>query len=226
MEKLSCLYISSSEWQVLMFVIRKTYGWHKKEDNISLTQFQKGTGLSRPTVIWAIKQLVRHALLVVKRNGLVNRYGFQKDHDKWGSRLRLTSKAQRTSAGKFQRTSASKAQRTHKRKIKENIKENTTKVVSYGNSELNNLLEFAKTLKFPLQGSERINRFNAWNFLRKHGLEESKKLVKMACAVRGLDYAPVINDFIQLYRKDGDLVTYFQKQLNQKGVKNYDQQPN
>jgi len=120
-EKLAKLNLTSSQWQVLMFILRKTYGWHKKEDNISLTQIEEGTNLSRPTVCFAIKELVKQALLV-KSSGLlnkkkkrINRYGFQKNYEKWTSRPRLTSKAQRTSNGKFQRTSNSKAQRTHKR---------------------------------------------------------------------------------------------------------------
>ncbi len=53
-----------AEYQVIFFVIRKTWGWGKKEDFISLTQFQAGTGLSRPTITKTIKNLVARKILV------------------------------------------------------------------------------------------------------------------------------------------------------------------
>lgn len=43
-----CYYrISGEEWLVLWVVLRKTYGWNKKEDKISLSQFADLTKLSR-----------------------------------------------------------------------------------------------------------------------------------------------------------------------------------
>src|SRR3989338_2000960 len=56
--------ILGSEFQILFFVIRKTYGYQKKEDRISLTQFEKWTGLSRATVVKALKNLVIRNILV------------------------------------------------------------------------------------------------------------------------------------------------------------------
>lgn len=46
-----------AEYAICLFVIRKTYGFNKKEDQISLSQFEKGTGRSRPTVMKALKNL-------------------------------------------------------------------------------------------------------------------------------------------------------------------------
>ncbi len=53
-----------SELSLLLFVIRKTWGWNKKEDIISLTQFELGLGVSRHTVINTIKNLVSKKMLV------------------------------------------------------------------------------------------------------------------------------------------------------------------
>jgi len=44
-------YLQGSETKVVLFLIRKTFGWHKKQDKISLSQFEKGTGLSRQSII-------------------------------------------------------------------------------------------------------------------------------------------------------------------------------
>lgn len=53
-----------SELALAIFVIRKTWGFNKKEDIISLTQFEKGLNLSRHTIINAIKTLVLLNILV------------------------------------------------------------------------------------------------------------------------------------------------------------------
>jgi phage replication O-like protein O len=50
-------YLKGTELKVLLFLIRKTFGWQKKEDRISLSQFAKGTGISRPYIVEALRQL-------------------------------------------------------------------------------------------------------------------------------------------------------------------------
>lgn len=72
--------ILASEFRVSLFVIRKTYGFHKKTDRISLTQFEKGTLLSRATVVKALKNLVSRNILV---KTAIPTYTFNKDYDLW-----------------------------------------------------------------------------------------------------------------------------------------------
>jgi hypothetical protein len=60
------------ELRVLMVVIRKTFGWHKIRDRISLTQLEKFTGSQRGDIIKAAKALEELGLLrkdVTGRNG-------------------------------------------------------------------------------------------------------------------------------------------------------------
>ena len=72
--------ILASEFRILLFIIRKTYGYQKKEDKISLTQFEKGTELSRATVVKALKNLVSRNILV---KTAIPTYSFNKYYDKW-----------------------------------------------------------------------------------------------------------------------------------------------
>ena len=71
--------LNSSDFRIFLTIIRKTYGYNKKEDHISLTQFEKYTGLSRPTVVKSLKRLVNWCLLVKSEN----KYKVQKDWEKW-----------------------------------------------------------------------------------------------------------------------------------------------
>ena len=79
-EELAKINLSGSEWQILMAVIRKTYGFNKKLDRISLSQFQKFTGMDRKSVCRALKRLVAKQLLL-KSNFC---YGINKNYHLWG----------------------------------------------------------------------------------------------------------------------------------------------
>lgn len=75
---------SASPLKIWLFVLRKTYGFIKKTDTISLSQFARSTGLSRQTVNDSLKWLVKRCLLVKGQStqkGTV--YGVNKDYEQW-----------------------------------------------------------------------------------------------------------------------------------------------
>src|SRR5438045_1679723 len=47
---------SLAELKVLLAVTRKTFGWHKREDALSISYLMELTGLSRPSVIEGCKR--------------------------------------------------------------------------------------------------------------------------------------------------------------------------
>lgn len=72
------------ELAVAMLIIRKTYGYQKKEDEISLTQFQKELERSRQTVVFALKNL--ELLNIVVKTGRpykTNTYKINKYFSTW-----------------------------------------------------------------------------------------------------------------------------------------------
>lgn len=76
------------ERQVLDAVIRKTYGWHKKEDKISISQICEMTGASKRAVVYAQQNLESKKMIIVKRteyNGakLCNTISFNKKYEEW-----------------------------------------------------------------------------------------------------------------------------------------------
>jgi hypothetical protein len=52
---------------VLLYIIRRTYGWRKNEETISLAEIADGTGLNRRSVQRAVKDLEDKTLIVVRR---------------------------------------------------------------------------------------------------------------------------------------------------------------
>jgi phage replication O-like protein O len=84
-EALAHIRLSGEEMQVMWVIFRKTYGWHKKEDAISLGQFSQMTGLTRIHVLRAINKLLPKKVIRVTKNGnnSVNVYEFNKDYEEW-----------------------------------------------------------------------------------------------------------------------------------------------
>lgn len=83
-EALARTRISGSEMQILWVIFRKTYGWHKKEDEIALSQFTEMTGIPKPHVVRYLKKLLHKKVIAIAQNGNgITSYGFNKDFDKW-----------------------------------------------------------------------------------------------------------------------------------------------
>lgn len=87
-DRLCGIDIPGSHFRVLLVILRKTYGYSKKTDKISLSQFRELTGLSNRTVIRCIQDLEAKKMIHVVRllsDGLKapNEYRFEKDYDNW-----------------------------------------------------------------------------------------------------------------------------------------------
>lgn len=98
LEALARIRIPGEARQILDVILRKTYGWGKKEDHISLSQFHEATGIKKPSIIRAIKQLLAMKLIIVseKANAKGQVYAFKKDFDSWQPReKRVTVKKPR-----------------------------------------------------------------------------------------------------------------------------------
>ena len=79
--------LNGTELSVVLFLIRKTNGWHKETDEISLSQFLKHIPVTKPTLCKAIKnlQLVKIIKLVKKGKSLKssNEYKLEKNISNW-----------------------------------------------------------------------------------------------------------------------------------------------
>lgn len=79
MDQLSVLMLTGREWNIVMFVLRKTWGWGKPDDLISLTQFQRGCKMRRGQVCGLLKSLV-HKKILLKKGSV---YKFNKNYEQW-----------------------------------------------------------------------------------------------------------------------------------------------
>lgn len=63
--------LGHAEFKILMFISRKTFGWHKIRDRISLSQIHKATGFTRSNITNAIRSLCKLGLLMKMKMGKV-----------------------------------------------------------------------------------------------------------------------------------------------------------
>ena len=75
--------LTRHEARLLLFIMRRTYGWHKTSDRISYNQLEEGTGLDRRNISRTISRLVQNGLVVITGTKHKLRYAIQKDYEQW-----------------------------------------------------------------------------------------------------------------------------------------------
>lgn len=189
--------------RLVLFVIRKTYGYHKKTDTISISQFQEGIGeKNRSNLVYWLNYLVQAKILVKEKvSNMQVKYGLNKDYKQWLEPVQVRLLVQTrswTSASTSTKTSAST--RTYKRK-KDITKEITTGVASNAG---------AKAVTYNPKGAEIIKAFSEFNpacskyygnktqraacdhLIEVHGLEKVLAVVAILPKTNTMQYVPTI----------------------------------
>ena len=119
LERLYAIPLSGSEYKIILCILRKTYGWRKKSDRISLSQLVTETKLSRKQVCESINKLVTKRLLFKLKTSQINEYYFNKDYEMWLVTERLM--------GSYRNVTSSRAQASYRNVTYKRNKENIQK---------------------------------------------------------------------------------------------------
>lgn len=156
--------LNGSEQKVLDYILRHTWGFDKTHDEISLSQlmtgiksFDKGTGLSKPTVISAIQKLIIKGFIKKTEGKTANNYEIVKD-------LNYPSKDSLPSAGK---------------KDLQTIEKDTIDNKQY-TSDLSLLLK-----NWNERQNSPIPNFLPENIIKKHGTEKVAKMIEQYGKING-----------------------------------------
>lgn len=207
--------LSHSELKCYLCVLRKTKGWNKEEDAISVTQFMKVTGLSNKAVISACESLVEREILERKsgdRNtGIYSIKTYKSATSEKGSPVK-----------NFPSTSEKSSQITSEKSshtinnIKNNI-QNITPLSPYGESaNAEHADEKTKTSKREKISVDYQGVMNAWNevfngspihLLKTLSHERKKAILKVAKTM--LETKDVESCSVEVFKE------YFKDFLNQ-----------
>ncbi len=80
LEQLAFLHLSPNQWQVVLCILRKTYGYQKKVDYIANSQLVEATGLCKAVISRVLHSL--EDMNVITRRG--KHLGVQKNWELWG----------------------------------------------------------------------------------------------------------------------------------------------
>ena len=187
------------ELRIVFFIIRKTWGYQKKADIISLTQFEKGLLASRPAIVHSLKNLVLRNI-IVKTPLLGNKisYSFNKYYDKWVVKTPKLVKYT-NNLSKDALTETSNDALTHKRK-KEIIQKKT---IAAEPPEVNQLLDyFKKTVNEHINFGNKTERKACTDLLNAYGLDRVKTSLAFLEEKRKTDkYLPLITTPYELWTK-------------------------
>jgi phage replication O-like protein O len=188
-EQLYASPLSGSELRVVLFVLRKTWGWQKKEDYLSISQVEKATKLNRTTVVETLNKLVAKRLLGVAKGQLgisINAYQFNKNYDEWVVGKRQLGSYQKTTrvVAKSQPKLVAKRQPTKEKKetnTKERVPADERQAPSAPLFELVNHVTQTQGLK-PFPSKER--QFQAAKRILASGysLDEAKEAIERMAA--------------------------------------------
>lgn len=88
LEALARTELKGSGYALVFAIMRKTFGFHKKEDRISISQLQEMLHISRRAVIYNLQELEAKKIIFIKRerDGVKNRVNLiklNKDYETW-----------------------------------------------------------------------------------------------------------------------------------------------
>ncbi|WP_109477678.1 replication protein [Paraburkholderia sp. C35] len=75
--------LNARQWAVVMAVIRKTYGFNKKQDDIGLSQLSEMTGIAKPHVSVAVRDLEARRVITREVGKFGHRLGINKHYKSW-----------------------------------------------------------------------------------------------------------------------------------------------
>lgn len=228
--------LSGSEFRIVLFVIRKTYGFNKKEDSISLSQFQKGTCLTRTTISHSLQNLVNMAILVKTAIPYqATFYKFNKYAESWrvvkharlvkwkrgGSKdliMEVVKPAIPTIDNTKYNITTRDITRAGAHDADNNGLETKNNLPKGFQDEVNLILEmFYKSINPNINFANKLNRDAVKWLLEKNGFEKVEQFVRAAISVFGKPYAPVITTPYQLKEKLSSLQAYITSHEEREG---------
>lgn len=211
LERLIQIPFKGCELAVAIYIIRKTYGFQKKQDEIPLSQFERDLGRSRQTIVTALKnlQLVEVVRLVKRGNmsGQGNIWIINKYYDTW-KLVNMARLVKRNKKGSLtDRLNLVKTARQSKETIKRKDKESSNGVPSQ------DIQSFIYSFKGINPSYEQLfknttERSSSERLISKYGIEKMLKTTEQLPYIILQPYAPRITTPYELERNLGKLIAF------------------
>jgi phage replication O-like protein O len=219
MEALYSANLSGGEFKIILFVLRKTWGWHKKSEIIKTGTLVTETKLSKKVVCESVNKLVTKKLLLLDKKKRKNTYTFNKDHEEWLVTERLL--------GSYENVTSKLRKRNPHKVAKRNSLKETTKRKTIGQTsclEANEILSFYKqTYGFKKNVPKQLENWRAAKWLfEQYGVEKTCQAIlagksALEDSVAGADKVPLIKNLMDLKEKYDQLRAYYGRKKSRQG---------
>lgn len=211
MRALARIRISGEARQVLDVIFSQTYGYNKKQDAISLSQFCEKTGLKRPTICKALNKLKEMKLITQKDNTIANLYAINKDFDQWKPLPKKITITKKDNMHYPKRKSAlPKKIHTITTTTKDNITKDNT-VQPPASAEVKQVMDIFYKVNPTLNWGNKTQRLAVEEMISKFTLEKTIKLAEYAISIQGQPFSPTITTPWQLKEKAAALIAHWKR---------------
>lgn len=215
LENLCKINLSSYQTRVLFAIIRKTYGWNKKEDFISISQLVEMTGIHKAHVSRTKKELLQRKLVTASGNKI----GFQKNSAIWQELPSQVTIKKVTNSGLKVTNSGISVTSSGNKKLPRQadtiyIKDNITKDTY--TKDIGTFLQMFSQVNPSYKNlfKNKTERASAERLLKQYGMGKITNLMGQLPAIIQKPYAPSITTPYQLEVKMGTLIAFMQKEKN------------
>lgn len=216
MEALARTKFNTQESRIIFAILRKTYGYNKKNDWISNSQLEQITGIHRVHCSHTVTKLLLRK--IVARIG--NKIQFNKLYSQWSQLPKQATKQampKQAIRGCLNRPHPLPKQATT---IIDNTKDNITKDNIAGkpaeSNNINILLKEFEPINPTINYGNKTERQAIQDLLKQFGHEKLLNTIKFAVSIQGQQYAPVITTPYQLKQNMGKLLIYYRRESTPK----------
>lgn len=239
LEALARTRINGEARQILDVIFRKTYGFHKTEDEIALSQFCEATGLKKNSACRAIEKLVVMGIITVhEKVNKAKSYKINKDYDKWlplpKKRTIIHEKVNKQVTKKSTTKDTTKGKRYKKGKAAKPQPPKEQFKVHISALDMQEIVDLFEPLNpayktFFKNTTERkaINRIvdllsvmpDKVTIDGRQGIQKLKGMLHALPEIVTKPYAPKITSPFQLYKDLGRLILFFKQEKNKEAGK-------
>ena len=214
LEQLSCVQMSGTEWQFVMCLFRKTYGYNKSEDWITGSQIVKMTGMKKERVSEAKSRLLGRKIVTEKRNKI----SFQKDWEKW-QKLRKSVTGVTEKRNKVLRKSVNT--KDNKETITKDTCKPSLRIINIMENQIPEVIKLFEPVdpKNKTYYGNKTQRAACEFLLAEYGLEEIKKRTDVLPKTNTMPYFPNITTPCQLRDKWVTLNNQIERHKTDQGAK-------
>jgi len=219
MEALAGIRISGEARQCLDVIIRKTYGFNKKDDYIALSQFALITHLGKTHILRGLLKLKEINIIITQKGNVNgNKYRLNKDFDTWKPLPKKVTLPKKV-ISVTQKGNASLPKKGHTKET--TTKETITKdIVQQAEPAIpiNSLLKEFEELNPTLNYGNTTQRKACAELIAKFGYEKTIATLNYYKSIRSQKFSPVITTPYQLQQKMGELLTFYNKEQSKSKI--------